>query len=473
MSKKSDISDKKMNRRTALKIMGGTVLGLAGITYGFTRRKDVLNFLNHDEKAAQAGDVALQVDRRPYGPDGTAFPLLGFGCMRLPTHMIGGSKSIDEEVAAKMIDYAYRRGANYFDTAYIYHGGQSEVFLGKALKKYPRDSFYLADKMPTWAVSDLDGAKRIFQEQLDRCQVEYFDNYLLHSLGSREEFDRVYLQQGVLDYLRQEKARGRIRKLGFSFHGDVPLFRYLVAEYPWDFTMIQLNYLDWNGPDEEPSEGEHTKITGTLYRALEEKKIPCFVMEPVKGGHLAELSEPAAKLLHDAEPNRSTASWALRFVATHPDVVTVLSGMSTLDQVVDNINTMSDFKPLSQADESLVFKARDVFLHKQQIACTSCRYCMPCPYGVDIPGNFEVYNKWAAELGVADASARKTAAEKDRTAFLRHYRNSVEKSGRADHCIACGKCLSLCPQHLPIPDLLHSIDAMVQDLQSGTRGGLV
>ena len=458
---------KRMTRRTVLKYIGGGVLGLAGITTLF-KRKDILAFLDADQRASQSnqGGSGAAVDTRLYRSSGQQLSLLGFGAMRFPTQVINGEKVIDEELSEKMIDYAYRHGVNYFDTAYMYHKGKSEEFLGRVLKKYPRDSYILADKMPGFELDSPARAKEVFQEQLDRCGVEYFDNYFLHYLNKREDFDRFYLQQGVLDYLKEEKARGRIRNLGFSYHGDVPFFEYLMDNFSWDCTLIQLNYQDWNEETETP---EGTRIMGSLYRKAAEKGVPCFVMEPVRGGRLASLPESAEKLLKEREPNRSIASWAIRFAASQPEVVTVLSGMSDLNQVVDNINTLSDFKPLSKTDQMVLQKANGNAVALQAVACTYCRYCMPCPYGVDIPGNFKVYNDWAASLGFLDEDRK--PSEKQKAEFLRHYRNSIEKPARADHCIHCRKCLELCPQHIDIPAEMRKIDTIVQDcLNSSGRG---
>ena len=457
-----------ISRRQAIKYIGGGILGIAGLTYGL-KRSDLLAFLQRDAETAEKTEP-LPVDKRVYKTTGDKLSLLGFGAMRFPTSKYVPQK-IDEELAEKMIDYAYRRGVNYFDTAYIYHGGTSEVFLGKALKKYPRDSFYLADKMPTFKVQNLDDAKRIFDEQLRRCQVDYFDNYLLHALSKKEDFTRVYLDNGVLNYLRAEKASGRIKQLGFSFHGDVPFFKYLVDNYTWDFAMIQLNYLDWDEPDEILPSDERAKISGSMYRLLAAKNIPCFVMEPVKGGQLASLTPPAVKILKEAEPNRSTASWAMRYAATLPNVVTVLSGMSDLNQVVDNINTMTDFKPLTQADYKVLANAKAAFQKNQKLACTDCKYCMPCPYGVNIAGIFQVYNKCAVGLGIPDPEAPDPKKyQRQKSAFLTLYKNSIEKRARADRCINCGKCLSLCPQNIPISTKMREIDSLVSDLKE-TRGG--
>ena len=317
---------KEVSRRTFLKILGG---GLAGVAAGGAvwKRHEIMDFLDADKAAADDGQDIGKVTTRYYAPLGKELSLLGFGCMRLPTTLSASGRIIDTELAGKMVDFAYRHGINYYDTAWFYHGGKSEEFIGQALKKYPRDSFFLADKMPTPILDGLDQAKDIFQTQLDRCQVAYFDNYMLHSLTNREQFATLYIQDGILDYLRQEKAGGRIRCLGFSFHGDVPFFNYLLDMYPWDFCMIQLNYLDWNEPGEPPS---GSRQAGDLYRKCREKNIPIFVMEPVKGGNLAALSADAESILKAQHPNASMASWALRWVGSKEGVITTNSGMSNL-----------------------------------------------------------------------------------------------------------------------------------------------
>jgi predicted aldo/keto reductase-like oxidoreductase len=239
-----------------------------------------------------------------------------------------------------------------------------------------------------------------------------------------------------------------------------------VDNYAWDFVMIQLNYLDWDRPAETISPNERSKIAGSLYRMLAEKNIPCFVMEPVKGGQLAALTPPAVKILKKAEPNRSTASWALRYAATLPNVVTVLSGMSDLSQVIDNINTMTAFKPLTQADYKVVTNAKLAFRKNQQIACTDCRYCMPCPYGVNIAGIFQVYNKCSGGLGIPDPDTSDAGEyQMQKRSFLAQYKNNIEKSARADHCIGCGTCLKLCPQNIPIPTKLQQIDVLVDKVK--------
>jgi len=465
-------SGKNVNRRQALKYMGGGALGLAALMYGLDR-KQRLAFLDKDAE----NSTPPQVNKRK--ANGLDRPLLGFGCMRLPVVDKDYSR-IDTELAEKMIDYAYRRGVNYFDTAYPYHRGQSETFLGNTLKKYPRDSFYLADKMPGWIIKSLDDAKKIFAEQLKKCQVDYFDNYFLHGLSGGSElgtmstdFSKVYEEMGVLDYLQQEKARGRIRQLGFSFHGDIPFFKQILETHTWDMVMIDLNYLDWSntGSDDKLKNFPRGNIAnkgryaGDFYKLLEEKGIPCYVMEPVRGGQLAILNPAAVKVLKTADPNRSTASWALRYVATLPNVVTVLSGMSTLEHVVDNINTMTDFKPLITADYQVVDKALEAYLSHETIFCTGCMYCMPCPYGIEIPTVFKVFNECSGDLGLPDPEKPAINYQAQQRALLTRYNNTVEKYAQADHCIGCKKCEKLCPQRLLIAKHMRQIDDLVSKVK--------
>lgn len=432
---------KKISRRTMLKALGGGLAAVLGIG-AIAKHEDLWPFAETTapiDTAAYAGDG--KVATRLYRSNGKNLSLLGFGGMRFP--MKPGSEDIDEAMAAKMIDYAYDHGVNYFDTAYFYHNGKSEAFMGKVLAKYPRESYYLCDKMPTPMVKSLDQAKDIFQKQLDACGVTYFDNYLLHTLSSREEFERVYIQGGVLDYLWEEKAKGRIKCLGFSFHCDVPFFNYLMDTFTWDCVMVQINYADWNDETEAP---QGNKQAGTLYRKAAEKHVPVFVMEPVKGGNLANLPKAQADILQQAEPNASQASWAIRFVASLPEVVTLLSGMSSLEQVLDNIHTMANFQPLSAQEQQTLRCVMGKTDPDQAIPCTYCQYCQPCPYAVDIAQVFKCYNTWG----------------RDGDKFFVHYQVDVPKGKRASQCTKCNICLPRCPQHIAIPDMLQQVDGAVQ-----------
>jgi uncharacterized protein len=363
--------------------------------------------------------------------------LLGFGCMRLPV-LDPDKPDIDIERATKMIDLAYSHGVNFFDTAYPYHHGMSETFIGEALKKYPRDSFYLADKMPGWMVESVDDAKRIFSEQLDKCQVDHFDFYLCHALNRNNV--KAYDIPGVMDFLLEMRKTGKIRHLGFSFHDTPDILEDIINRIDWDFVQIQLNYLDWTFQDAK-----------TQYRIIKDKGLPVIVMEPVRGGLLASLSDEAKAIFKEADPNVSVASWAIRYAASKDNVMTVLSGMSDMEQTMDNINTMTGFKPLTEEDEKTIGRALKVFMDANTVPCTKCRYCMPCPHGVDIPGVFEIYNQYRIS--------------KHKGSFIRRY-EELGLDKRASACVSCGECMTQCPQHIEIPKVMEEIDALYRTLKA-------
>ncbi|MCF7924291.1 MAG: aldo/keto reductase [Candidatus Izimaplasma sp.] len=357
--------------------------------------------------------------------------------MRLPK--IDSEKpDIDEKQAEEMIDYAYKHGVTYFDTAYPYHQGLSETFIGKALKKYPRDSFNLANKMPGWEVETVEDVKRIFNEQLEKCQVDYFDFYLCHAL-SKKNFE-IYKKPGIMEFLQQMKAKGKIRHLGFSFHDTPEVLDEIIHSYKWDFVQLQLNYLDWDFQNAKKQ-----------YQIVKEYGVPIIVMEPVRGGTLANLSEESSKILKKAQPDKSIASWAIRYAASKENVMTVLSGMSNLEQTKDNVNTLTNFKPISKTEQETIEKALKVFLENNTIPCTSCKYCMPCPHGVDIPSVFKTYNKYAIS--------------KFAQAFIKEYED-LGKEKLAENCIACGECLDKCPQNIDIPKRMEEIDKIYNDLKN-------
>ena len=367
--------------------------------------------------------------------------LLGFGCMRFPT--VGGNDGrIDRELSFAMIDYAWQHGVNYFDTAYPYHQGKSELVVGEALQRYPRESFFLADKMPTWLLHSLQDGQRIFKEQLQKCRVDYFDYYLCHSVGdSVGEFEQRYEKTGILDYLAEEKERGSICRLGFSFHGTPDVLEKLAQKRAWDFVQIQLNYLDWDMQNAKKQ-----------YAILTELGIPVTVMEPVRGGSLCRLCPEAADLLKKERPEKSLASWAIRFAASLPNVVTVLSGMSAMDQVEDNVATLTGFEPVSDREKEILGLAVQAYLRTGTIPCTGCRYCAGCPAGVDIPKAFAVYNKCAAENGLPLSMDGSANAE----GFRREY-EKIPEGARPDRCRDCGRCEKLCPQKMRIPQRLSEI----------------
>jgi predicted aldo/keto reductase-like oxidoreductase len=391
------------------------------------------------------------MEKRSYKKTGEEVSLLGFGMMRLPK--VDPDKSdIDYELGQKMVDRAIAQGVNYFDTAYPYHEGKSEVFTGHALSKYQRDSFFLATKMPSWELKDRDSAPRLLKIQLDRLQVDYVDFYLCHALSSFDDYAAKYEKLGAIKYLEEQKAQGTIRKLGFSFHGEVADLEKLTDRRDWDFVQIQANYLDWD-----------TQNAKKLYEILERKNIPCIIMEPVRGGMLATLCEESVKILKAAEPGQSVASWAIRFAATLPNVLTVLSGMSTMDQVEDNLKTIGNFKALADKDYTILQNALAAFLDTGSIPCTGCRYCMDCPSGVDIPKVFEVYNKCAAAHQLPVSFGDTETIRESAKFFTAAYREIPGKN-RADNCTACRACMEHCPQSIQIPDQMRGIARMATGL---------
>ena len=346
--------------------------------------------------------------------------MLGFGCMRFPQKEDG---SIDEVESEKMLDKAIEAGVTYIDTAYPYHNGESEPFVGRVLKKYNRDSFYLATKLPIWKVETMEDVKATFEEQLNRLQVDYVDFYLLHAL-SKERWEKI-LKLGVLDFCKEMKKQGKLKYIGFSFHDSYEVFEEILTYWDWDFCQIQYNYMDT----------EHQ--AGDKGYALAEKLgIPMVVMEPIKGGSLAVLPTDIAAMYQQADPQASVSSWALRWVGTHTNVKVILSGMSTYEQVLDNLKTFETFRPLNQEEQELVEKVAATIRSRVKNGCTGCRYCMPCPFGIDIPKNFAIWNQ-EAMYGNPAAAKRK-------------YERELAESARADQCRKCGACEKECPQAISI-----------------------
>lgn len=446
--KQNEENQKMISRRKALKMMA---IGGATIVGGYYSLKN--NNLYAQAMPLMQSVADGEMAKRKNWNNNDKISLLGFGCMRFPQK----GREINEELTQEMVDYAYKHGVNYFDTAYPYHGGKSEVVIGKILKNYPRNTFFLADKMPTWNISDLQSAKNLFQEQLDRCQVEYFDYYLLHALGNPDDFEKKYIANGALDYLREEKKKGRIHNLGFSYHGNVEFFEQLITKYQWDFVQIQYNYMDVNDPRQQ---------SGRLLELLAENKLQAVIMEPLKGGTLAKLSKGCLNLLQQSGSNNSAASWALRYAATPDNVLTVLSGMSAMDHVVDNVKSVTGFKPISSKEEQLLFTVATAFKENKPIDCSKCNYCMPCKYGVDIPGIFAVYNDCVNDLDMPNPQGEHNSEyNRKKKKFLNMYNNKIPSKAQADHCIACDECRPKCTQHIRISREMTNINNIVKELK--------
>ncbi len=352
--------------------------------------------------------------------------LLGFGCMRFPVLGSDDTK-IDYDKSLEMIDYAYKNGVNYFDTAYGYHGGESEKFVGVALKRYPRESFYLASKMPPWFVKEKDDIERIFNDQLNKCQVEYFDFYLEHALND-ENYDKLE-SYDTYNFLLEKKKEGKIRNLGFSFHGSLECLERILADHEWDFVQLQYNYLDTEISNAEKE-----------YQLIKKYNLPLIVMEPVRGGALSNLCEEANALLKNARPDSSIASWAIRFAASNDNILTVLSGMSNDEQVKDNIKTMTDFEKISEDETIILKRAAEIFKEYFSVPCTKCRYCTKdCPQGIDIPEMLNIWGKYRLEKNAED--------------YTKRY-NNIDVSAHAAKCISCKICESYCPQQIKISDIM-------------------
>ena len=400
-----------------------------------------------------------RIDNRTWDRLGETLGLLGLGCMRLPTQP--GSRRLDQDAVNAMVDYAIAHGINYFDTAPAY--GESEVVTGRALSRHPRSAYRIATKLSNMGGrATLDAGKQMFETSLRNLQVEYVDFLLLHNLQNLAGYNTRFRDNGLFNWLLEQKAKGRIRHLGFSFHGSNADLPALVELYDWDFVQIQLNYADWKEMSRGwGSGGSNPTSSEYLYNYLAGKGIPVLVMEPVKGGALANVSDGVAAVMRERHPELTPAGNALTFVGSLPGVMVTLSGMSNMQQLRENVSLVTGFKPFDEKEMAFMMTVADLYKSKGQIPCTACSYCMPCPAGVDIPGNFRVFNS-ASDALLAVDDGRRDLADK-RKAFLKLY-NAQEKGARADACVGCNACLPKCPQHISIPQHMQRIKELVARL---------
>ena len=357
--------------------------------------------------------------------NGDTLSILGFGCMRFPMK----GNSIDEPRSIALIRDSIEKGINYFDTAYFYNGGKSEPLLGKALAGGYRKQVRIATKLPPFMVSKLEGAKKIFANQLSKLATDYIDYYLLHMLTDKATFDRM-VAIGVMEWLEQLKAEGTILNIGFSFHGSKIDFEQILTAYPWDFCQIQYNYMD-----------EHNQATKAGLQLAYSMGIPVIVMEPLRGGRLVNnLPKEVRDTFQGYASDRSPAEWALRWIWNHPEVTVVLSGMSDEAQLSENIRIASDAQAgaLTEAELEVFEQVKRVLHEKTKIPCTACGYCMPCPSGVNIPGCFSVYNDKYLMGG------------KGRRQYLQTLGVLSKQPAYASMCTECGKCEKHCPQNIEI-----------------------
>lgn len=406
---------------------------------------------------------------------GEQVSILGYGMMRLPTIEKSEGEEvnkdeIDQEAVNRLVDYALEHGVNYFDTSPAYCKGRSEGATGIALSRHPRDSYFIATKLSNFAKSTWSREKSIemYRNSLKELQTDHIDYMLLHAIGMGEdgpqEFRSRYIDNGILDFLMAEREAGRIRNLGFSYHGDVRVFDDMLAQhdkYKWDFVQIQMNYLDWAHAKEINPRNTDAEY---LYTELEKRGILAVIMEPLLGGRLANVPDNIVARLKQREPERSVASWAFRYAGTMPNVLTVLSGMTYMEHLQDNLRSYCPLQPLTDEEMKFLYSTANLIVKFPTVPCNDCKYCMPCPYGLDIPGILLHYNKCVNEGNTPESSQDENYKEA-RRAFLVGYDRSVPKLRQASHCIGCGACAPHCPQGINIPNALARIDKYVENLK--------
>ena len=464
-----------MDRREFIKHSAAAVAGTS-VLLSACKNGNTSPITNHQSPMPEG-----QMTYRTNPNTGDQVSLLGFGMMRLPVQAGGTARenaesTIDQDAVNEMVDYALAHGVNYFDTSPVYCQGMSEQSTGIALARHPRSSYFIATKMSNFSteVWSTEESKAIFERSLQYLQTNYIDYLLLHSIGgssrgkdSLETFYGRFIENGILDWLVEQKKQGRIRNLGFSYHGDVKIFDMLLrwhdeGLYHWDFVQIELNYLDWYYADEINPRNTDADY---LYTELRKRGIPAVIMEPLLGGRLANQPDAITAKMHHRDSRFTPAAWAFRFAGTPEGVLSVLSGMTYLEHLKENVNTYSPLIPLNEDDEKwMLALAKDIYELKA-IPCTACNYCMPCPYGLNIPGIFSHYNKCIAEGTMPASDASDNTYKRNRRAFLVGYDRSVPRLRQADHCIGCDHCLTHCPQRIDIPKEMQRIDRFVDELR--------
>lgn len=444
---------KDLNRRSFLKKVGTgtlTATALQGCT---------------PENIKKASKVIGEMTYRTHPTRGDKVSLLGYGCMRWPLleKPAADGNVIDQEMVNELIDYAMDHGVNYYDTSPVYIQGWSEKSTGIALKRHPRDKYYIATKLSNFSNYSRENSLAMYYKSFKDLQTDYIDYYLLHSIGGggMKAFNDRYVNNGILDFLLEEREAGRIRNLGFSFHGAVEVYDEVLAMHDkvnWDFVQIQLNYVDWKHASGNNVNADY------LYGELQKKNIPSIIMEPLLGGRLSGLPEHLVRKLKEKEPEQSVASWAFRFAGSPEGVLTVLSGMTYMEHLQDNLKTYSPLMTLSDDEKDFLEETVQLMLKYPTIPCNDCQYCMPCPYGLDIAGVLLHYNRCINDGNISKSSQDENY-KKARQAFLVGYDRSIPKLRQASYCTGCDKCNPLCPQGIDIPKELHMIDDFVEMLK--------
>lgn len=461
---------KEIDRRKFLKVLGAGAVTTTAAMYGCSYQSDSAA-INGSPGDTQTGKMTY----RTSPSTGDKVSILGYGCMRLPTINNTSARDtqdeIDQDMVNELTDYAIAHGVNYFDTSPAYCRGRSEHAMGIALSRHPRDSYFIATKLSNFSPDTWSRQASIamYHNSLKELQVDYLDYMLLHGIGmgGMEALKGRYLDNGMLDFLIKEREAGRIRNLGFSYHGDIEVFDYLLSrhdEIKWDFVQIQLNYVDWKHAKEVNTRNTDAEY---LYAEVSKRNIPAIIMEPLLGGRLSNVPNHIVGRLKQRRPTDSVASWAFRFAGSPEGVLTVLSGMTYMEHLKDNLRTYSPLVPLTENDKEFLEETAQLMLKYPTIPCNDCKYCMPCPYGLDIPAILIHYNKCVNEGNVPESSQEENY-RKARRAFLVGYDRSVPRLRQANHCIGCDQCVHHCPQNINIPGELHRIDQFVEQLKQGT-----
>ena len=459
------MKNKDISRRSFLKLLGGGAVTTAAVLTGCKSNKDIKAVQEYKQQVEPpVGKMTYRINPKTK----EKVSILGYGMMRLPSKT-ENQDDYDQEMINRQVDYAIEHGVNYFDTSPVYCQGKSEACTGIALSRHKRSEYFVATKLSNFnpATQTREGSIAMYRKSMSDLRVDYIDYYLLHSIGGggMENLHKRYLDNGMLDFLLEEREAGRIRNLGFSYHGDIEVFDYLLSEhdkYKWDFVQIELNYLDWDYANEI---NDRNTDASYLYAELQKRHIPAVIMEPLLGGRLANLPQYIATELKQHDPERSIASWAFRYAGTPEGVLTVLSGMTYMEHLKDNLLSYCPLKPLTKVQmEYLQGDIAKKIVGLSNIPCNDCKYCMPCPYGIDIPAIFVHYNKCKNE-GTLPRDKGDENYREMRRQYLIGLDRAVPKLRQADHCIGCGQCEPHCPQNIRIPRELQRINDFVEALK--------
>ena len=466
-----------MNRREFIKHSSAAVAGTSLLLTACGKQSAVSGQQSAVGDEPSAGKMTYRTNPNT----GDKVSLLGFGMMRLPVEAGGTEREhpdspIDQTAVNEMVDYALAHGVNFFDTSPAYCQGNSEKVTGIALSRHPRSSYYISTKLSNFSPDSWkrEESQAMFERSLRYLQTDYVDYLLLHGIGGGRDalatFNGRYIDNGILDWLVEQKQKGRIRNLGFSYHGDVRIFDMLLrwhdeGKYHWDFVLIELNYVDWNYANEiNPRNTDASYLYGELHK----RGIPANVMEPLLGGRLAKQPTPILHEMKKMDINATPAEWAFRFAGTPEGILTVLSGMTYIEHLQENCRTYSPLRPVTPDENAMLMRLAEQIVGMKAVPCTACNYCMPCPYGLNIPIIFSYYNNCLAEelMPIADGSEDREF-RKARRRWLLGYDRAVEPARQADHCIGCNHCIPHCPQRIDIPAEMQRIDSFVEQLKQG------